>query len=223
MDVKAMEEIEKTVNDETPEVAQPVNNGAKNGTKAKVKKPVTNEVKASEKPIKEVKASEEPVKKGVRIIEEENEAEAEEPSTPPSKNEAEAAGFNFAPKTFLQPYMLLLLRDWSMHGYEVWERLMTMVPGFSQGDRATVYRTLRQLEREGKVKSIWNTNTEGPAKRVYSLTDAGEEFLKIWAQGLDQYRQTLDFFFKAYTGGMVPSPFSFNPFTGENRDKKNNK
>jgi|GEM_PF-314095 len=218
MNVKTMEKTEKPVNNEIAEAApvQPETNGT---AKAKAKKAVTNQVKASEEAVKEVKASEEPVKKGVRIIEEANEAEAEEPTTPPSKNETESAGFNFAPKTFLQPYMLLLLRDWNMHGYEVWERLMTMVPGFGQGDRATVYRTLRQLEREGKVKSIWDTNTEGPAKRVYSLTEAGEEFLKIWAQGLDQYRQTLDFFFKAYTGGMVPSPFSFNPFTGENKNK----
>ena len=118
--------------------------------------------------------------------------------------------------------MLLMLREWSMHGYEVWERLMRMgFPGFDQNDRATVYRALRQLEKEGKVKSEWDTNSEGPARRVYSLTDAGEEFLKMWATGLDQYRKTLDFFFKLYTGGMVPSPFSINPFGNDNGEKKN--
>ncbi len=229
-EVKANVEPPKELKVEVKAKAEPAKTvkAVKQELKAEVKaskEPVKNKVRATvAEPVKAVKASEEPVKKAVRIIEEENEAEAEELPEPPSKNEVEtASGFNFAPKTFLQPYTLLLLRDWSMHGYEVWERLMVMVPGFGQGDRATVYRTLRQLEREGKVKSIWDTNTEGPAKRVYSLTSAGEEFLKIWAQGLDQYRQTLDFFFKAYTGGMLPSPFSFNPFAGGKRDNKNNK
>ncbi len=132
--------------------------------------------------------------------------------------------FSFAPKTFLQPYMLLILRQWNAHGYEVWERLMQMgFPGFDHNDRATVYRALRQLEREGKVKSVWDTKTEGPARRVYSLTAAGEEFLKFWASGLDQYRKTLDFFFKMYTGGLLPSPFSFNPLAGDSNGKKDKK
>lgn len=118
----------------------------------------------------------------------------------------------FSPKTFLIPYMLLMLRDSLMHGYAIWERLMLMgIPGLDESDRATIYRTLRQLEREGKVKSEWNTAADGPAKRVYSLTDAGENFLQIWAVGLNQYRQSLDFFFKMYTGGTLPSPFDFFP------------
>jgi len=116
-----------------------------------------------------------------------------------------------SPKTFLIPYTLLMLRDSLMHGYAIWEKLTVMgIPGLNEGDRATIYRTLRQLEREGKVKSQWDTATEGPARRVYSLTDAGESFLQIWAVGLEQYRQSLDFFFKMYTGGAFPSPFAFN-------------
>jgi len=116
-----------------------------------------------------------------------------------------------SPKAFLIPYMLLMLRDSLLHGYAIWEKLTLMgIPGLNESDRATIYRTLRQLEREGKVKSQWDTATEGPARRVYSLTDAGESFLRIWAVGLEQYRESLDFFFKMYTGGAFPSPFGFN-------------
>ena len=166
--------------------------------------------------------------KGVREVKEEPEEKVEASEERPSeeikgktKEEAETPGLSFAPKTFLQPYMLLLLRDWNMHGYEVWERLMKMgFPGFDQNDRATVYRALRQLEKEGKVRSEWDTRADGPARRVYSLTDAGEEFLKMWAGGLDQYRKTLDFFFKLYTGGMVPSPFDLNALSGNDKKRK---
>jgi len=158
--------------------------------------------------------------KGIKSVREEEDKNPIPEKEAPAKAKSEESSFSFAPKTFLQPYMLLLLKQWSMHGYEVWERLMRMgFPGFDQNDRATVYRALRQLEKEGKVKSEWDTNAEGPARRIYTLTDAGEEFLNVWANGLDQYRKTLDFFFKLYTGGMVPSPFSFTPTIGENNDK----
>lgn len=129
----------------------------------------------------------------------------------------------FAPKTFLTPYMLLMLRDSFLHGYAIWEKLMLMgIPGLTESDRATIYRTLRQLEREGKVKSEWDTNTEGPARRVYTLTDAGESVLQMWAVGLDQYRQSLDFFFKMYTNNAWTNPFGFNlnPTKRSDKDKK---
>jgi poly-beta-hydroxybutyrate-responsive repressor len=174
-------------------------------------KKVASEPTLKQTPVKEVKAALLPEPELEDLDEGQKKDKGEEP-------------FSFAPKTFLQPYMLLILRQWNTHGYEVWERLMQMgFPGFDHNDRATVYRALRQLEREGKVKSVWDTKTEGPARRVYSLTAAGEEFLKFWASGLDQYRKTLDFFFKMYTGGLLPSPFSFNPLMGESDGKKDKK
>jgi poly-beta-hydroxybutyrate-responsive repressor len=115
-------------------------------------------------------------------------------------------------KAFITPYMLLVLRDWSLHGYQIWQRLMGMnLPGLNEHDRPAVYRILRQLEEEGKVSSQWDTTDKaGPARRVYSLTEAGRDFLSLWADGLDHYRRTLDFFFKVYTGGIVPSPFDLS-------------
>ncbi len=109
--------------------------------------------------------------------------------------------------------MLLMLRDWSLHGYQIWQQLKTMnIPGLSEHDRPAVYRILRQLEQEGKVLSHWDTNDKsGPARRVYALTEAGKDFLALWAEGLNQYRRNFDFFFKFYTGGMFPSPFEVLP------------
>lgn len=88
-------------------------------------------------------------------------------------------------------------------------------PGFDQNDRATVYRALRQLEKEGKVKSEWDTNAEGPARRIYTLTDAGEEFLNVWANGLDQYRKTLDFFSNYTLVEWFLVPLVLTPLSGK--------
>lgn len=100
------------------------------------------------------------------------------------------------PRDFLAACLLLLLRHWSMHGYRLMQQLVTL--GFAALDPGTVYRTLRQLERDGLIRSHWDLGEAGPARRTYELTEAGELFLRTWAHGLEQYRRMLDAFFRFY-------------------------
>jgi poly-beta-hydroxybutyrate-responsive repressor len=58
-------------------------------------------------------------------------------------------------------------------------------------DSGTVYRTLRQLEKAGMVSSFWDTSASGPARRMYSLTKAGEIFLSGWMRVLQSYQQMI--------------------------------
>ena len=101
-------------------------------------------------------------------------------------------------KNWLVPVLLLMLREWSSYGYELMEKLAAF--GFSTMNVGTFYRTLRQMEKDGMVSSTWDTSEGGPARRVYSITQAGEEYLKFWAQSLDQYQRMMDTFFRLYTG-----------------------
>jgi len=101
-------------------------------------------------------------------------------------------------KNWLVPVLLLMLREWSSYGYELMEKLATF--GFSTMNAGTFYRTLRQMEKDGMVSSNWDTSEGGPARRVYSITEAGEEYLKFWVQSLDQYQKMMDTFFRLYTG-----------------------
>lgn len=101
-----------------------------------------------------------------------------------------------APRTHLEPYLLLLLRNLRMHGYQLMQSLALL--GFAAVDAATVYRTLRQMERDGLVTSNWETGSAGPAKRTYSLTEQGQSFLQTWAGVLEQQQRMLDAFFKLY-------------------------
>jgi PadR family transcriptional regulator, regulatory protein PadR len=61
-----------------------------------------------------------------------------------------------------------------------------------------VYRTLRQLEKQGLVVSGWDTSKDGPARRLYSLTDAGSDYLQMWAASLRGYQVILNNFFTLY-------------------------
>ena len=110
----------------------------------------------------------------------------------------------WSPRNLLVPYLLLALSTYRAHGYLLQQYLRGL--GFFGVDTTTIYRNLRQLEKQGLVTSAWDTGEDGPARRVYSLTDAGEVFLKSWAGALDQYRTFLDQFFSMYSGTTPPPP-----------------
>ncbi len=100
-------------------------------------------------------------------------------------------------RSFLQPWLLLLLSRDAAHGYELLERLgqLDVVPG---ADPGLLYRTLRQFEEDGLVCSAWDTDGSGPARRVYRITDEGLEYLHAWAVNVRRTRQRLDRFLDEY-------------------------
>jgi PadR family transcriptional regulator, regulatory protein PadR len=114
----------------------------------------------------------------------------------------------WSPRNLLVPYLLLALSTYRAHGYLLQQYLRGL--GFFGVDTTTIYRNLRQLEKQGLVTSAWDTGEDGPARRVYTLTDAGEVFLKSWAGALDQYRTILDQFFSMYSGATPPPPPKVN-------------
>ena len=98
-------------------------------------------------------------------------------------------------KNWLVPVLLLLLRQWSSYGYALMEKMSTF--GVAAMNPGTFYRTLRQMEKDGMVSSSWDTSEGGPARRVYSITDAGEAYLRYRAQSLDQYQRMMETFFQS--------------------------
>jgi poly-beta-hydroxybutyrate-responsive repressor len=105
-------------------------------------------------------------------------------------------------KNWLVPILLLMLRQWSSYGYELMEKMSTF--GLVAMNPGTFYRTLRQMEKDGMVSSSWDTSEGGPARRMYSITDAGEAYLNYWAESLNQYQRMMDTFFRLYTGQSTP-------------------
>ena len=117
------------------------------------------------------------------------------------------------PKNFLVPIMLLHLRNWNSHGYELMEKIMQF--GIESVDQGNFYRLLRQLEKDALVTSEWDVTSGGPAKRIYSITEAGEQYLELWAGSLSHYQKMLDQFFNLY------NPF-FAPYQSSSQTKEDN-
>ena len=98
---------------------------------------------------------------------------------------------------FVQPWLLLLLARKPAHGYELMEQL-SRDEDTPAADPGLLYRTLRQFEEEGLVRSTWDTSSAGAARRVYELTDQGREYLHAWAVTIRRTRERLDRFLAEY-------------------------
>jgi poly-beta-hydroxybutyrate-responsive repressor len=101
---------------------------------------------------------------------------------------------------FVEPSLLLLLRERPLHGYELLERIPELgVEG--RVDIGNLYRLLRALEDEGLVRSEWSAELPGPAKRTYELTDDGRRLLDRWAEALARAQGTIGTFLERYEEG----------------------
>jgi PadR family transcriptional regulator PadR len=107
--------------------------------------------------------------------------------------------FEVRPRSWLVPVALLTLQQYCSYGYKLMEQATAF--GFGTMNPGTFYRTLRHMEKEGLCESKWDTsNGSGPARRVYTITDAGEAYLDFWVEALEQYQRNIDAFFSLYTG-----------------------
>lgn len=81
---------------------------------------------------------------------------------------------------WMEPFVLAMLASGASHGYAILTELRQL--GITNGsvDVGQVYRTLRDLEQAGQVRSTWATGT-GPARRDYKLTELGFLALDEWA------------------------------------------
>ena len=83
---------------------------------------------------------------------------------------------------YIQPSILMALKIKSSYGYEFIQEISRF--GFVEGQAppGMIYRHLRDLEENGLVTSEWNTDATGPARRMYHLTDEGNEVLTYWIE-----------------------------------------
>ena len=99
---------------------------------------------------------------------------------------------------YIQPSILLGLYLKSSYGYELIQNIQKF--GFVQGQAppGMIYRHLHQLEGDGLVSSEWNTESTGPAKRMYYLTEEGKEMLALWVDYMERQARTLTAFVEKY-------------------------
>ncbi len=83
-------------------------------------------------------------------------------------------------RRWIEPFVLAMLAR-ETYGYAILGRLEEMHISNGPLDVGIVYRTLRDLERDGLVSSSWAEESAGPRRRAYQLTEAGRVALDDWA------------------------------------------
>jgi PadR family transcriptional regulator, regulatory protein PadR len=106
---------------------------------------------------------------------------------------------------FVEPVLLFLLKRKSRcYGYELVGDLHEYALTDSEIEIAAVYRTLRQLEKNGCVNSEWDIEGSGPARRLYVLTPHGEQHFQEWITVLEHVCKSMERFVREaqmVTGG----------------------
>lgn len=93
--------------------------------------------------------------------------------------------------SLLEPVLLTLLKEQPRHGYLLLAELANLE--MSTIHPSVVYRTLRELERINWVRSDWDTaQTQGPPRRIYTLTDQGKAALQNWQRELSKAQGIID-------------------------------
>lgn len=101
----------------------------------------------------------------------------------------------------LRPTLLLLMHEGPAHGYDMLDRLDAY--GLAGIDPSLIYRALREMEAEGLIISQWEEEqTQGPPRRMYSLTRQGDQVLREHMQDLIATRQHIDRLLDAFDQHM---------------------
>jgi DNA-binding PadR family transcriptional regulator len=102
---------------------------------------------------------------------------------------------------FIEPVVLRILNEKkTSYGYEIAECLAQYALTDATIEGAALYRTLRTLEANGYVVSTWDAG-DGPARRNYSLTCAGSDHLREWADLLEHLGAAMLEFARDVAGG----------------------
>jgi DNA-binding PadR family transcriptional regulator len=116
-------------------------------------------------------------------------------------------------------YLLLYVRDGNFRIGELAERLGGM--GFEGVTPGRLHKTMQQLEEKGLLKEgpsvpDGDISGSGAVKQRYGLTPAGDYYLRIWGDSLEQYGRELGHFLHVYRGGRIArtSPYRMNADSG---------
>jgi len=83
---------------------------------------------------------------------------------------------------------MVVLTKGPMHGYELMQQVNRFTDGVISVKEATLYPTLRRMEKMGFVSSEWQRSSRGPRKRTYHITQFGDEYLE---EALRRYEKIL--------------------------------
>ena len=88
--------------------------------------------------------------------------------------------------------ILKLLTDGDKYGYEITKLVQDHSGRQYELKEATMYSSLKRLEKDGHITSYWGNETQGGRRKYYQITADGKELYKQNKQNWDHAKEILD-------------------------------
>ncbi|MEW9675077.1 PadR family transcriptional regulator [Lentibacillus sp. L22] len=88
--------------------------------------------------------------------------------------------------------ILKLLLNGDKYGYEISKLIRANSGEQYELKEATMYSSLKRLEKEGNIRSYWGDATQGGRRKYYTITLSGKETYKQNKQNWEQAKKILE-------------------------------
>ena len=85
-------------------------------------------------------------------------------------------------KGFFSYITLLMLREKSMYGFEIINRLQEITNGQVAFQASGIYQVLKKLSNKGFVTEHWQKSDKGPRRKYYNITNSGDQLLEVFTR-----------------------------------------
>ncbi len=89
----------------------------------------------------------------------------------------------------LEGCILKIIRLKTTYGYEI--LMLLRESGFSDIAEGTIYPLLLRLEKQGSITAEMRPSPLGPRRKYYTITPAGEEYLRAFEECWDQLSRSV--------------------------------
>lgn len=88
--------------------------------------------------------------------------------------------------------ILGLLMDEDRYGYEITKLVYELSEELYELKEATMYSSLKRLEKDAHIISYWGDETQGGRRKYYRITQSGRDLYKSNKQNWDYAKQILE-------------------------------
>lgn len=88
--------------------------------------------------------------------------------------------------------ILKLLTDGDKYGYEITKLVLVHSDQLYELKEATMYSSLKRLEKDGHITSYWGNETQGGRRKYYRVTKSGRELYSNNKHNWDYAKKILD-------------------------------
>nr|WP_249317086.1 PadR family transcriptional regulator [Bacillus sp. FJAT-50079] len=88
--------------------------------------------------------------------------------------------------------ILKLLLSGDKYGYEISKLIYTSSKEQYELKEATMYSSLKRLEKEGSISSYWGEGSQGGRRKYYKITAIGEETYRQNKENWEQAKKILE-------------------------------